>query len=83
MHLMQWQEHKKCSSSSLPKPTKATNLVVKYERKKKGENQQMNTRSRSNRFPHEEERLIRATIDLDLLSLFPQIDVTIMGGMEK
>jgi hypothetical protein len=33
--------------------------------------------------PHLEEILIGGNIDLDLLSLFPQKDARIMGGMEE
>jgi hypothetical protein len=33
--------------------------------------------------PHIEERLIGGNIDLDLLSLFPQEDARIIGGMER
>ena len=36
MHLMQWQEHTKCSSSSNSNPTKATNAWEGFERKNKG-----------------------------------------------
>jgi hypothetical protein len=32
--------------------------------------------------PHLEKRWIGGNVDLDLLSLFPQNDVRIMGGME-
>jgi hypothetical protein len=32
MHQMQWQEHTKCSNTSLPNPTKATNAMEGYER---------------------------------------------------
>jgi hypothetical protein len=34
-------------------------------------------------FPHLEEKVIGGNIDLDLLSLFPQKDARIMGGMEE
>ena len=33
--------------------------------------------------PHLEERLIGGNVDLDILSLFPQICVRIMGGSER
>jgi hypothetical protein len=36
-----------------------------------------------NRFPHLEEIMIDGDVDLDLLSLFPQIDSTSMGGIES
>jgi hypothetical protein len=42
------------------------------ERKNKGGEHQIYPISRSNGFPHKEERLIGRILDLDLLSLFPQ-----------
>jgi hypothetical protein len=33
--------------------------------------------------PHLEEKVIGGNVDLDLLSLFPQKDARIMGGMER
>jgi hypothetical protein len=33
--------------------------------------------------PHLEEKVIGGNVDLDLLSLFPQKDARIMGGMEE
>jgi hypothetical protein len=33
--------------------------------------------------PHLEEKLIGGNIDLDLLSLFPQEDAIIIGGIER
>jgi hypothetical protein len=42
------------------------------ERKNKGGEHQISLTSRSNIFPHKEERLIGRIVDLDLLSLFPQ-----------
>jgi hypothetical protein len=36
-----------------------------------------------NRFPHLEEIMIGGDVDLDLLSLFPQIDSKSMGGKES
>jgi hypothetical protein len=36
-----------------------------------------------NRFPHLEEIMIGGYVDLDLLSLFPQINSTSMGGIES
>jgi hypothetical protein len=56
--------------------------MERYEKKNKG-NPQRTPRSRSNRFPHLEEKVIGGNVDLDLLSLFPQKDVRIMGGMER
>jgi hypothetical protein len=34
-------------------------------------------------FPHKEEKVIGGNVDLDLLSLFPQKDARIMGGMGR
>jgi hypothetical protein len=34
-------------------------------------------------FPHIEEIMIGGNVDLDLLSLFPQKDARIMGGMRR
>jgi hypothetical protein len=34
-------------------------------------------------FPHKEEKVIGENVDLDLLSLFPQKDARIMGGMGR
>jgi hypothetical protein len=51
------------------------------ERKNKGGEHQISSRSRFNGFPHKEERLIGRIVDLDLLSLFPQEYARIMGGM--
>jgi hypothetical protein len=34
-------------------------------------------------FPHKEEKVIVGNVDLDLLSLFPQKDARIMGGMGR
>jgi hypothetical protein len=33
--------------------------------------------------PHSEEKVIGGNVDLDLLSLFPQRDARIMGGIER
>jgi hypothetical protein len=41
MQPMKWQEYTKCSSHSLPNPTKGTNVVEEYERKYEGGEQQM------------------------------------------
>jgi hypothetical protein len=51
------------------------------ERKNKGGEHQISPRSRSNGFPHKEERLIGRIVDQDILSLFPQEYARIMGGM--
>jgi hypothetical protein len=53
------------------------------ERKNKGGEHQISPRSRSNGFPHKEERLIGRIVDLDLLSLFPQGYTRIMRGMGR
>jgi hypothetical protein len=53
------------------------------ERKNKGGEHQISLRSRSNGFPHKEERLIGRIVDLDLLSLFPQEDAIIIGGIKR
>jgi hypothetical protein len=53
------------------------------ERKNEGGEHQISPRSRSNGFPHKEERLIGRIVDLDLLSLFPQRDVRIIEGIES
>jgi hypothetical protein len=34
-------------------------------------------------FPHKEEKVIGGNVDLDILSLFPQKDARIMGGMGR
>jgi hypothetical protein len=61
----------KCTSPSLPNPTKATNAMREDEGKNKRGVHQISQRSKSNGFPHKEERLIGRKADLDLLSLFP------------
>jgi hypothetical protein len=83
MHQMQWQKHTKCSNPSLPNPTKATNAMEGYERKNKEEINKWTPRSRSKWFPHLEEKLIGGNVDLDLLSLCPQEDARIIGGIER
>jgi hypothetical protein len=67
---MQWQKHTKCTSPSLPNPTKATNATRGDDRKNKGGEHQISLRFKSNGFPHREERLIGRIVDLDPLSLF-------------
>jgi hypothetical protein len=47
---------------------------------KEGEHQ-ISPRSRSNGFPHKEDRLIGRIIDPDLLNLFLQEYARIMGGI--
>jgi hypothetical protein len=54
-----------------------------YERKNKEGEPQRTPRSRSNEFPHKEERLIGRIVDLDLLYLFPQVDKINMGEIER
>jgi hypothetical protein len=51
------------------------------ERKNKGGEHKISPRSRSNGFPHKEERLIGRKVYLDLLSLYPQEYARIIGGM--
>jgi hypothetical protein len=60
----------KVHKSFSPNPTKATNAMG-GERKNKGGEHKISPISRSNVFPHKEERLISRIVDLDLLSLFP------------
>jgi hypothetical protein len=69
--------HKKFSSP-LPNPTKATNAMEEREKKSKRENPQKTLRSRSNASPHKEEGQIGRTVDLDCLSVLPQIDARII-----
>jgi hypothetical protein len=60
-----------------------TNAMKRYEKKnKQGESQRI-PRSRSNRFAHLEEIMIGGNVYLDLLSIFPQIDSTSMGGKQS
>jgi hypothetical protein len=47
---MQWKEHTKCTSPSLPNPTKATNAMRKDERKNKEGEHQISPRSISKDF---------------------------------
>jgi hypothetical protein len=56
--------------------------MEEYERKNKG-NPQRTPRSRSNRFPSLRGDFDWWKIDIDLLSLFPQEDARIIGGMER
>jgi hypothetical protein len=72
----------KCSNPSHLNLTKATNAMERYERKNKG-NPQRTLISRSSMFPS-----LRGEMDWwkyrsDLLSLFPQKDARIMGGIEE
>jgi hypothetical protein len=53
------------------------------ERKNKGGEHQELQDLDPNGFPHLEERLIGRIVDLDLLSLFPQEDARIIGGIER
>jgi hypothetical protein len=71
----------KCTSPFLTNSTKATNAKGEDERKNKGGEHQISPRSRSNGFPHKEERLIGRIVDLDLLSIFPQEYARLMRGM--
>jgi hypothetical protein len=53
------------------------------ERKNKGGEHQELQDLDPNRFPHLEEIMIDGDVNLDLLSLFPQEDARIMGGMGR
>ena len=81
MQLMQWQEHTKWSSPSLPNPTKATKAMEEYERKNKENTKNSKINPRGS--PHIEEKVIGGNVDLDLLSLFPQELARIIGGIES
>ena len=50
--------------------------------KEQGEHQELQNLD-PQRFPHLEERSIGGNIDRDLLSLFPQKDARIIGGIER
>jgi hypothetical protein len=79
---MQWQEHTKCSNSSRPNLTKATNAMERYERKNQGIHKELQDLDPLC-YPHLEKRLIGGNIDLDLLSHFPQRYATIMGRIKR
>jgi hypothetical protein len=72
-----------CPSPSLTNPTTTTNAMEEDERK--------NTRREHKELqylypqgsPHLEEKMIGGNIDLDLLSLFPQKESRIIGGIES
>jgi hypothetical protein len=53
------------------------------ERKNKGGEHQELQDLDTNRFPHLEEIMIGEDVDLDILSLFPQEDAIIMGGVGR
>jgi hypothetical protein len=74
--------HKVFKSFS-PNPTKATNAMEEYERKNKKEIHKELQDLDPIGSPHMEEILIDGNIELDLLSLFPQIDARIIGGIES
>ena len=81
---MQWQAHKKCLSPSLPNSTKATKAyggIREEEQKRKSTKEPQDLDPICS--PHLEERLIGGSVDLDLLSLFPQKDARIIGGGER
>ena len=82
MHLMQWQEHTKWSSPSLSNPTKATNAMEGDGRKNKENNKRIQDLDPMGS-PHKEDGLIGGVVDLDLLSLFPQVEARIIGGIER
>jgi hypothetical protein len=54
-----------------------------YDRNNKGGESQRTPKSRSKGFPHLDEILIGRIVDLDPLSLFPQVYARIMGGIER
>ena len=81
---MQWQEHKKCSSPSLPNSTKATKAyggIREEEQRGKHTNELQDLDPQGS--PHIKEILIGGNVDLDLLFLFPQEYARIMGGIER
>jgi hypothetical protein len=57
--------------------------MKRYERKNKGGNHKELQDLDRIGFPHKEEKVIGGNVDLDLLSIFPQKDVRIMGGMKE
>jgi hypothetical protein len=57
--------------------------MERYERKNKGGNHKELQDLDPIGFPHKEEKVIGGNVDLDLLSLFPQKDARIMGGMGR
>jgi hypothetical protein len=82
---MQWQEHISAQillSQILPKQK---NAMERYERKNKKEIHKELQDLDPIGSPHLEEILIGGKIDLDLLSLslFPQKDARIIGGIER
>ena len=84
MHQMQWEEHTKWSSPSLPNSNKATNAYGGIrEEEQRGEPQKNSKDQDLLGSPHLEEGLIGGNVDLDLLSLFPQRCARIMGGSER
>ena len=83
MHQMQWQEHSKWSSPSLPNPTKATNAREGFERKNKGETLRNSKYQDPKGSPHLEEKPIGGNADVDLLCLFPQKLARTIGGIER
>ena len=82
MQLMQWQGHTECPSPPLPNPTKATNAREENERKNEEEHEELQELDPRGS-PHKEEKVIGGNVDLDLLSLFPQELVRIIGGIER
>jgi hypothetical protein len=57
--------------------------MERYERKNKGGNHKELQDLDPIGFPHKEEKVIGGNVDLDLLSIFPQKDARIMGGMKE
>ena len=64
-------------------PPKATNTGEGYERKDKGGERKRNSKIKIQKCSPRKEGWIGRILDLDLNSRFPQIDVRIMGGMER
>ena len=56
--------------------------MEEYERKNKEKHQELQDLDPQGS-PHLEERWIGGNIDLDLLSIFPQKDERIIGGIER
>jgi hypothetical protein len=83
MQPMQWQEHYNFSNPCISNPTTIANFMDIYERKNKQGEPQRTPRSRSNEFPHKEKRLIGRIVDLDLLSLFLQVDKINMREIKR
>ena len=81
---MQWQEHKKCSSPSLPNPTKSNKCLWGRREEEQRITQQMELQDQDLQgSPRLEEGWIGGNVDLDLFSFFPQRYARIMRGIER